>query len=200
MCVTIGVLVVVLLAFTRFLEWVEDRQGITFVDPLLRLYAPTDVTWITFTLIYAGVILGVFLLARRPDRLLLALQAYTIMVLIRFAAMYVLPFDPPPAIIVLKDPFVQMFGTGRAPTRDLFFSGHTATMFLLYLTVRERYARIVFLVCTVGVGIAVLIQHVHYTVDVFAAPFFAYCAYRAAVVLEQLRVVRDGKAIVNREK
>ena len=32
-------------------------------------------------------------------------------------------------------------------------------------------------ICTVLVGIFVLLQHVHYSIDVFVAPFFAFIAY-----------------------
>lgn len=38
--------------------------------------------------------------------------------------------------------------------------------------------RMVFAIGTVLVGACVLLQHVHYTIDVVAAPFFTYAAYR----------------------
>ena len=50
--------------------------------------------------------------------------------------MWATPLDPPPGMIVLEDPLVQLFGGASRPlTRDLFFSGHTSTMFLLFLAV-----------------------------------------------------------------
>jgi membrane-anchored protein YejM (alkaline phosphatase superfamily) len=115
--------------------------------------------------------------------LLLALQGYLVMVVIRTAAMYLLPLDPPPLLIPLKDPFVQYFGSGEVPTKDLFFSGHTATLFLLFLTVHGRYVKSLFLLSTIGVAVCVVLQHVHYTIDVFSAPFFSYAAYRIVAVL-----------------
>jgi membrane-associated phospholipid phosphatase len=62
-------------------------------------------------------------------------------------------------------------------TKDLFFSGHTATVFLLFLNSQTKLWKNVFLTLTILVGFCVLIQHVHYTVDVIAAPFFGYGAF-----------------------
>ena len=60
--------------------------------------------------------------------------------------------------------------------RDLFFSGHTATMTLLALAGRGRW-RWVLGGLTVAVGLLVLVQRVHYSYDVLAAPFFAGAAW-----------------------
>jgi membrane-associated phospholipid phosphatase len=132
---------------------------------------------VTFLIIYAGLIAGLVVLLRHPRRLLLVFQAYSVMALFRIAAMYLAPLEPPPGIIELRDPFVEFFGGGRTLTRDLFFSGHTSTMFLLFLVMPGRRLRIAYACFTVIVGLCVVLQHVHYTVDVFAAPFFAYGAY-----------------------
>jgi membrane-associated phospholipid phosphatase len=75
---------------------------------------------------------------------------------------------------------VEVLGPGQVLTKDLFFSGHTSTMFLLALMAPGRATRIFFLACTVVVGSCVLWQHVHYTVDVLVAPLFAFAAYALA--------------------
>jgi membrane-associated phospholipid phosphatase len=69
-------------------------------------------------------------------------------------------------------------GTGEILTKDLFFSGHTATLFLLFLIMEKRVIKIIFIASTILVGIAVMLQHVHYVVDVAVAPFFAYTSYK----------------------
>jgi hypothetical protein len=83
-------------------------------------------------------------------------------------------------MLALEDPLVQLFGTGEVLTRDLFFSGHTSTSFLLVLLAPGRATRAFFLACSVAVAGCVLWQHVHYTVDVLAAPPFAFAAYALA--------------------
>ncbi|MGB2958557.1 MAG: phosphatase PAP2-related protein, partial [Bacteroidota bacterium] len=111
-----------------------------------------------------------------------ALQSYVVMVGIRMVAMSLVPLEPPPTMISLTDPTVEYLGTGTLLTKDLFFSGHTSTLFLLFLSAQIRWQKGMFLVCFVVVAVCVLIQHVHYTIDVFAAPFFAYGAYRLVVL------------------
>ena len=178
---TLPVLVATLSALAALVKWVEQRPGAVLADPVLALLAPRDVTWPIFTLIYVGLLLAVVRLVRTPVRLVLGVQAYVVMALLRIAVMWATPLDPPPGMIVLDDPLVQGFGGASHPlTRDLFFSGHTSTMFLLFLAVPGRAARAFFLACTASVAFLVLVQHVHYAVDVLAAPPFAYAAWRIA--------------------
>jgi hypothetical protein len=176
--VTLFPAVLIIGGLTRFLDHVEHRAGVVLPDPVLALFPPIDLTWITFSVIYAGLIVAILLLLRAPERFLLALQSYLLVACVRMAAMALLPLDPPPGMIALKDPFVEFFGNGATLTRDLFFSGHTSTLLLVALTVPGRTARTALFACTAVVGTCVLLQHVHYTIDVLAAPFFAYGCYR----------------------
>jgi len=176
--VTLVVLIPVLFVMRHFLDAVELRHGAVLPDPVLALFPAIDLTWITFLVIYAGIIVALYELIKHPRRLLLVFQGYALMALLRIVAMYLAPFDAPPGIIELKDPFVEFFGGGRTLTRDLFFSGHTSTMFLLFLAMPGKPLKTAYAFFTVVVGTCVVLQHVHYTVDVIAAPFFAYGAYR----------------------
>ena len=61
---------------------------------------------------------------------------------------------------------------------DLFFSGHTAIPFMLALVFWQRpRLRLTFLVCSVLAACAVILGHLHYTIDVFAAFFITYTVY-----------------------
>ena len=176
--ISIPFLAAILIIFPQFLQFVEARQGVVFTDPILVLFNPIDLTWLTFGLIYLSIIITIFSLAKKPERLLFTLQCYGLMVFFRLIVMYLLPLEAPATLISLNDPFVQLLGTGEILTKDLFFSGHTATLFLLFLIMEKRITKILFLTSTILVGIAVLLQHVHYAVDVAAAPFFAYTSYK----------------------
>ncbi len=180
LALTVPALVAVLALLARFLTFVEARPGAVLPDPVLALLAPRDLTWLTFSLIYLGLAFGVARLAADPRALVVALEAYVLMVLFRIAAMWVTPLEPPPGMIPLHDPLVRLFGPGKLLTKDLFFSGHTSTLFLLALAVPGRRSKALFLFCTAAVGFSVLAQHVHYTIDVLAAPFFAYASVRIA--------------------
>jgi membrane-associated phospholipid phosphatase len=61
---------------------------------------------------------------------------------------------------------------------NFFYSGHTAFPFLLALIFWDnKYLRYLFLILTVFFGASVLLAHVHYSIDVFAAPFIVYGMY-----------------------
>lgn len=175
--VTILFLIISLVSLANFLNFVEERSGVILPDPVLDLFNPVDLTWLTFGLIYFSILFAVYSLINKPVQLVFAFQLYTIMVIIRMTAMYLLPLEPPEKMIVLSDPVVEYFGTGRALTKDLFFSGHTATLFILYLVTENKPIKHVFLVCMAIVALLVLLQHVHYTIDIFAAIFFTYSAF-----------------------
>jgi hypothetical protein len=178
-------LVAALAALARFLEWNEARPGAVLADPVLALLPPRDLTWLTFSLVYVGLAVGVARLAKEPRALVAALQAYALMVLFRIAAMWATPLEAPPGMLELHDPLVRLFGPSKLLTKDLFFSGHTSTLVLLALAVPGRAWRTFFLASAAAVGICVLVQHVHYTVDVLAAPFFAYASVRLATALDR---------------
>jgi hypothetical protein len=167
----------------RFLTWVERRPGVLLPDPVLALVPAKDVTWLTFGLVYVGIVTTVVVLLPYPRRLVAGAQAYAVMVLLRMAVMSVTPLDAPPGMIALRDPLVQIVGTGEVITKDLFFSGHTATLALLTLLAPGRALRRFFLVGTALVAVCVLWQHVHYTVDVLVAPFFAFASQQLVFAL-----------------
>lgn len=180
--ITLGI---ILVRLSKFLCYNETRPGFSFTDPILSLFQPIDVTWFTFGLIYLALIIALVSLSFSPEKFLIAIQSYSFIALFRLTTIYMLPLNPPQTIIPLDDPFIEFFGNGDTLLRDLFFSGHTSTMFLLFLTSTNIKLRPVFLTCTILVAAAVLIQHVHYTVDVVAAPFFAYTSYRLALLINK---------------
>ncbi len=175
--ITAALLIVVLFFFLRFTGWVEGRSGVVLSDPVLELLTPVDLSWQIFLIIYGGLLAGLILMWRRPESLLHFLRAYILLVLIRVVAMWVTPLDPPAGMILLVDPLASA-GPGGALTRDLFFSGHTATMILLILVMRRRAERLAFGFTALVLAGMLLLQHVHYTVDILAAIPFAYLAYR----------------------
>ncbi len=180
---TIVLLVILLTLLSKYLEFNELRNGIVIDDPYLKLIAPVNLTWLIFGMIYSGLLISIVSLIGYPKYFLILLQSYALMVTVRIIAMYSIPLNPPHGMIALNDPFVQFFGNGKILEKDLFFSGHTSTMFLLFLSAKNKILRYLFLTFTVLVGLSVLIQHVHYTVDVLVAPFIAYGCYRIVLLL-----------------
>lgn len=66
---------------------------------------------------------------------------------------------------------------------DYFFSGHTGLPFLFFLLTPWPPLAITFLVGSIIMGIAVLLMHVHYTIDVLAAPFIVYSIFVLSQIL-----------------
>lgn len=175
---TLVLLLLLVANLPHFFAWLQARPGAQLPDPLLALLPVYDVSWPTFIVIYlsAGVTLTHVL--PRPYALLRLLGAYWLMQTCRLLLLVALPLEPPVGILPLRDPIIDTFiYVAAGPiTKDLFFSGHTATIMLLALSVagpRRRWL----LAATAMVGLLVLIQHVHYTYDVVAAPFFALGCY-----------------------
>ena len=182
--ITIVLLVLILMGLASFLNYVETRNGIVLNDPLLNLFEPVNLTWLTFGLIYISIVIALMVFLKNPLLLTTALQSYIVMTSLRIIVMYIVPLNPPDKMIPLSDPFVEYFGTGQVLTKDLFFSGHTATLFLFFLLADKKKLKIFFLISTIIVALAVLLQHVHYSIDVIAAPFFAYGSF---ILVKKLR-------------
>ena len=175
--ISISILVFTLLTFSKFTEFVELRKGVQFHDPFLDTFKAVNLNGTIFSMIYGGIVFALALLIPSPFKLMILFESYALMVLTRVAMMFILPLAPPAGIIFLHDPFVEFFGTGKTLINDLFFSGHTATLFLLYLTAPKKLKGF-FLLITIFVATCVLLQKVHYTVDVLVAPYVSFCCYK----------------------
>lgn len=181
--VRLGLVVLLLLGLLPvvpgFYRFVQARPGQLLADPLLALLPVQDHSTLIFALIYGAIAATLVYLLPRPQRLLQALWAYYLLQLMRMATLYLLPLEPPAALVILHDPVMdRIFEVTTQPiVRDLFFSGHTATMMLLTLAGRGRRWRGALGLMTVAVGLLVLVQRVHYSYDVLAAPFFGWAAY-----------------------
>ena len=176
--ISAGLFGLVLFFYFPFLVMVEARPGIILADPILAHLPIIDLGWLIFTMINGVLLVTLIHLYRYPDRLVLWLQAYTTMMIFRMIVMNLVVLDPPSGMIVLRDPFIELFSPHPHPlTRDLFFSGHTATLVLCYLLTVNQTLKKAFLIFAILTPICLLIQHVHYSIDVVAAPFFAYGSY-----------------------
>jgi membrane-associated phospholipid phosphatase len=92
------------------------------------------------------------------------------------AAIYLVQLEPPLELIRLKDPLTSITYGGKDLfiTKDLFFSGHTSNMLLLALCFDRKTDKIFTFIAAFLVGILVLFQHVHYSIDVVGAVVFTF--------------------------
>ncbi|MCX7954303.1 MAG: sphingomyelin synthase family protein [Bacteroidales bacterium] len=167
-----------LLTVLKALSFVEMRKGAQLDDPILKLIPSYDVSKILFFLTYTGSIAGIMLAIKTPDTFILTLITYAILLSLRFICMYLTPLDPPLNIIPLRDWVLELtFYQGEPNLKDLFFSGHTATMVMFYIIFKHSKLNYFFLIYSILIAVLLLIQHAHYTIDVFIAPFMAFVSY-----------------------
>ena len=103
-----------------------------------------------------------------------ALMAFSLLLIVRIITISATRLLAPVGLVTLKDPICDLMYGSKCITRDLFFSGHTATLCILYLCSFKKTDKYYILFAIMCVAILLLIQHVHYTVDVVCAPFFAF--------------------------
>ena len=164
-------------SFLHFLSFNEARPGFHFNDPILSLFHPIDLSAYIFFVNYVLGVYGLIVGFREPKLLIQLVQAYSILILLRMLCLYLVPLEAPVQIIPLKDSILQStFYSGRANLKDLFFSGHTSTLFLFVFCFQNKGMKLLYTVGGITVGILLMLQHVHYSVDVIAAPIFSYIA------------------------
>lgn len=176
---TILVFIVILLPY--FFSYIELRKGVLLSDPLLDRIHPIDISPILFTALWAMILLVLFRSFQHPLIFLQLLVSFTLLTILRITAIFLIPLEPPRHLITLTDPLSNYF-YGQQPfiTRDLFFSGHTATVVLIYFCLRKKNDRRLAFLAFLLISILVLVQHVHYTIDVLAAPVFAWLSFLLA--------------------
>lgn len=183
--------------FSNFMCWNETRPGFVFNDPILKMIPAKDFSLITMSLTNIPFVAGVFYILRRPKKAVYFFYATILICLLRTITLYLTPLDPPIGIIPLTDPVIEkLFYGGSVLLKDLFFSGHTANLVVIGLIVNHKiYSKIVF-VCATIVGTLLMVQHVHYSIDVFAAPIFAIFAYKMSVKLGDNTLLKKYKTNV----
>ncbi|RYD94458.1 MAG: hypothetical protein EOP50_09470 [Sphingobacteriales bacterium] len=160
-----------------FFQFIETRPGTALDDPLLRWLTPRDVSIPIFSCIWGAALLGVWQAFRSPRFMVLFVWCFALLTASRLLSIYLAPLETPPGLIPLVDPLANRFYGKTFITKDLFYSGHTATMFLFAYTFPKPWQRILAGLAACVVGVLVLVQHVHYTIDVVAAPLLTYFCY-----------------------
>jgi hypothetical protein len=130
-----------------------------------------------FPLIYATVGLGIYRFVQSPPLFLLFLWGCLFFSLSRIITITLVPLNPPHGLVPLVDPVLVAFYRHNQITKDLFYSGHTGSVFLIYLILRNKWEKVFALTATVLVAVLLLIQHIHYTIDVVFAPVFVYITF-----------------------
>lgn len=186
LAMTVILLGLVMRVSSQWLVFMEiNRKGVSLPDPILTSFQPMNLKWPIFIVLWTAVIGSIIHLLHHPRFLVIGLQAAGLLLIFRTISISIMPLEPLASIIPLADPIIEGLGTGKTIVKDLFFSGHTAIVFLCAVASRNIPWKILCSVGAVAVGSGVILQHVHYSGDVYSAPFFAYASWRLALLAHQ---------------
>lgn len=170
----------ILFAFPYFFQHIEQRDGYVLKDLVVDHIKPVDVSIPIFICIWSTTFLLAFRCLRNPMMFLTGMYCFIILTMLRLLTITLVPLNPPPGLIPLVDPISNFFyGKTDFVTKDLFFSGHTSSQFMFFLCLHKRRDKMLALISTFIVASLVLMQHVHYTIDVLAAPPLTYLCFLA---------------------
>lgn len=128
-----------------------------------------------------AIALSLVLILLKPAYLIFTIKAGAILIVTRALFISLTHLGVYPNQIVPDHGFIDAIYAALDMPAGYFFSAHTALPFLMGLVFwNERLWRFVFLALTIVFGISVLLAHVHYSIDVFAAPFITYGVFKAA--------------------
>jgi hypothetical protein len=123
----------------------------------------------------------VFILALilyQPKKIPFVLKSMALFIFIRAIFMTLTHIAPSPEQIPLEGSDISLQFTFGA---DLFFSGHVGLSYLMALIFWDDLRlRIIFIISSIIFGISVLLGHLHYSIDVFAAYFITYTIFEMA--------------------
>lgn len=150
-------------------------------DLILDNVPVIDLSFIIIELALISIVAGTLFVLSRPRYVLFSLKAFALFVIIRalFISLTHVGFYPShiePGLGFFDNIYSYLnFQLG------FFFSGHTGLPFLMALIFwHEHRTRFVFLGMSFVFGVAVLLAHIHYSIDVLAAPFMAYGIFTIA--------------------
>jgi hypothetical protein len=133
--------------------------------------------------VHGAIMLTLFVVAlcfRFREMAPFALKAVSLFIMIRAMFVSLTHIGPYPSKLELDSRLLDFITSGN----DLFFSGHTGLPFLIALIFwNHLYIRVLFLSSSVVFGVIVLLSHLHYSIDVFAAFFITYSIYHIAIKL-----------------
>jgi len=171
-------LTIILFMLPSFFNQIEKRNGIVLNDPVLAAIPAHNVSGIIFTILWGVGLYALFRAIQKPSIFITYVWGLIFVCILRVLTISLIPLNPPAGLIVLNDPLTGIFYGESDITKDLFFSGHTSTLFLIFLCLERKTDKIVALIATIVVAVLLLVQHVHYTLDIVAAPIIVYPLYR----------------------
>jgi hypothetical protein len=159
--------------------YVERTPGNPAVDLFLGILPVVNLNFLIVEGALAAIALSVILVLAKPQYLLFTLKAGAIFIATRAMFIAVTHIGIYPGQINPDVGFFDRIYTGLGLEAGFFFSGHTGLPLLMALILwNKKFWRYAYIILSVVFGIAVLFAHIHYTMDVLAAPYMTYGIFK----------------------
>src|ERR1035437_2349639 len=172
------VLSIVALLIQKYADaYVSNLKGV-YVGDLILDHIPTidlDIFIVQGALVLSFITILILIL--KPRYILFTIKSIALFIIIRsfFISLTHLGVDPHQLQFDTSNIGYNLYNYLFNTSGDFFFSGHTGLPFLMFLIFwHEKFWRDLFLLISIIFGISVLFAHIHYSIDVFAAPFMVY--------------------------
>jgi len=169
-------------AITQHLgNYIETRKGVQLEDKFLQLFPSYDFSTPIFFLLYASLFALIVTHLHRPKVIMRLIEMHFLVAVVRQICIMALALEPPAGIIVLRDVFLEntVYPHNSPLTKDLFFSGHVASIWIYFLCAQHKFMKTWMFLATFIMSFMVLSMRIHYTYDVYGALFFTTLIYFA---------------------
>lgn len=149
--------------------YADQVQSHQVTDLFLDFLPLIDVNFIFFWIAFFWVIGLFFYHLWNPEQLSFLLWSYALFISVRALFITLTHVGPPTNLAVIPEE-LEVY----AFQADMFFSGHVGGPFLFAMLTNNRIWKMVALIYTAITLVVVLLGHMHYSIDVFAALFISH--------------------------
>lgn len=160
-------------------NYVEMRKGILLNDKLLEIIPSFDFSLFVFILLYSSLTIVILTHLHKPKVILRIIEMHFLVAVVRQICILCIALEPPVGIIVLRDVFLEntVYPRNSPLTKDLFFSGHVASIWLYFLCAENKMIKYYLGFATLFMSFMILSMRVHYSYDIYGAFFFTTIIY-----------------------
>ena len=159
----------------HFLIWNEKRPTCTVIEDPILPHLPTYPlsSTITFLEVLCGVVICYEMLILQESYLKFELfwMVFTFVSYVKMVTLFLVPLAAPLEVLPLRDAMLEVMQI-KPLEKDLLFSGHTA--FIVLCCVQSVEFPYFFACCIPLMAFMLMINKIHYTIDVVLAPFIVY--------------------------
>ena len=172
------IIAIIIILLPQFFKTIEQRQGVVLHDWLLARIPAHNVSIAIFIVIWGMGLLILYRAIYKPTIYIMYVWTLIFVCLVRMLSISIVALNPPIGLIPLADPLTGVFYGQKMITKDLFFSGHISTVSLIFLCLEKKSDKIIGFIAIIILAALLLVQHIHYTIDIMAAPIITYAMYR----------------------